>query len=61
MIRVKELGYDVFNALDIIENKEVFDDLLFNGGDGYLLYYLYNWKLNTNALYPNEMNVVLLW
>ena len=36
MIRAKELGYDVFNALDIMENKEVFDDLLFNGGDGYL-------------------------
>ena len=60
LIKAKELDYDVFNALDIMDSKTIFDELLFNGGDGYLQYYLYNWKLNTNVLYPSEIGVVLM-
>lgn len=36
LIKAKELGYDVFNALDIMENESVFKELLFAPGDGYL-------------------------
>lgn len=50
-------GGDVFNALEIMKNKEVFEDLKFMKGDGDLHYYFYNWKLN--AIPPSEMAVVL--
>ena len=38
------MGADVFNSLDIMENKSVFEDLKFGIGDGNLHYYFYNWK-----------------
>ena len=37
-------GFDVFNALDLMENKEFLDKLKFGIGDGNLQYYLYNWR-----------------
>jgi glycylpeptide N-tetradecanoyltransferase len=37
--------FDVFNALDIMDNKPVFDELHFGVGNGNLYYYLYNWYL----------------
>ena len=37
-------GFDVFNALDLMENKEFLEKLKFGIGDGNLQYYLYNWK-----------------
>lgn len=40
----KNEGADVFNALDLAENGPVFEDLKFGQGDGFLQYYLYNWK-----------------
>lgn len=60
LIQALENGYDVFNALDIMENEEVFKDLLFSGGDGYLNYYLYNWKLKKGVLLPHELGIVLM-
>lgn len=37
-------GADVFNALDVMENASVFEELKFGRGDGNLHYYFYNWK-----------------
>lgn len=37
-------GFDVFNALDLMENKTFLEKLKFGIGDGNLQYYLYNWK-----------------
>lgn len=37
-------GFDVFNALDLMENKAFLEKLKFGIGDGNLQYYLYNWK-----------------
>uniref|UniRef100_A0A1I7SUF9 Glycylpeptide N-tetradecanoyltransferase n=1 Tax=Bursaphelenchus xylophilus TaxID=6326 RepID=A0A1I7SUF9_BURXY len=37
-------GFDVFNALDLMDNKVFLSDLKFGIGDGNLQYYLYNWK-----------------
>lgn len=37
-------GFDVFNALDLMENKTFLEKLKFGVGDGNLQYYLYNWK-----------------
>ena len=53
----KSEGADVFNALEVMNNTSVFEDLKFARGDGTLHYYFYNWKLNT--IKPNEMGVVL--
>ena len=58
LIVAREEGADVFNALDLLENEGVFDELLFGAGDGFLQYYLYNWKCP--AMPAKEMGLVLL-
>lgn len=44
LISAKQLNFDVFNALDLMENNEFLTELKFGIGDGKLQYYLYNWK-----------------
>ncbi|CAL8342586.1 unnamed protein product [Arctogadus glacialis] len=44
LILAKTKGFDVFNALDLMENKTFLEKLKFGIGDGNLQYYLYNWK-----------------
>lgn len=39
-----QADYDVFNALDLMENSEFLEELKFGQGDGNLQYYLYNWR-----------------
>ncbi|KAL8274348.1 hypothetical protein Esti_001670 [Eimeria stiedai] len=46
----KQKDFDVFNALDVMENKTLFEDLKFGVGDGFLRYYLYNWRFSTVTL-----------
>ena len=36
--------FDVFNALDLMDNAEFLEKLKFGIGDGNLQYYLYNWR-----------------
>ncbi|KAI6177614.1 Glycylpeptide N-tetradecanoyltransferase [Aphelenchoides bicaudatus] len=50
-------GFDVFNALDLMENKAFLEDMKFGIGDGNLQYYLYNWK--TPEMKPEEVGLVL--
>ncbi|KAF3818510.1 hypothetical protein GH733_011927 [Mirounga leonina] len=38
------MRFNVFNALDLMENKTFLEKLKFGLGDGNLQYYLYNWK-----------------
>jgi glycylpeptide N-tetradecanoyltransferase len=45
LVKAKELGFDVFNALDIMDNGKFLEELKFGVGDGYLYYYLYNWRI----------------
>lgn len=59
LVKAKELGYDVFNALDIMENQEVFHELKFGVGDGFLHYYLWNWNLPTRVS-VDKLGVVLV-
>lgn len=47
LMMAKKMDYDVFNALDLMENKQFLDELKFGIGDGDLQYYLYNWKCPT--------------
>jgi len=49
---------DVFNALDVMENRAFFDNLKFGVGDGHLQYYLYNWKCP--EMEPTDVGLVLL-
>jgi glycylpeptide N-tetradecanoyltransferase len=53
-------GYDVFNALDLMENSSVLKDLKFGIGDGSLQYYLYNWRMTNAPLPPNDVGLILL-
>ena len=55
----KKKGYDVFNALDIMENKKVFEDHKFGVGDGNLHYYFYNWRVRD--VEPEGVSMVLVW
>ena len=45
LILAKNKEFDVYNALDIMENNQFLEDLNFGIGDGHLHYYLYNWRV----------------
>ena len=57
-ILAKQKNYDVFNALDIHNNSEFFEELKFGVGDGNLHYYLYNWRVN--KLNPGQCGITLV-
>ncbi len=58
LILAKNKGFDVFNALDIMQNEEVLKELKFGIGDGHLHYYLYNWRIP--ELTPKDVGIVLV-
>mmetsp|Transcript_29021 Transcript_29021/g.40074 ORF Transcript_29021/g.40074 Transcript_29021/m.40074 type:complete len:450 (-) Transcript_29021:101-1450(-) len=60
LIMAKLDDYDVFNALDIMQNEEFLKDLKFGIGDGYLQYYLYNWRMGGGSMLPQDVGLVLL-
>lgn len=60
LIKAKEMKYDVFNCLNVMDNKQFLDSLLFLKGDGYLNYYLYNWKLKETLLDADQVGIILL-
>lgn len=57
LISAKNAGFDVFNALDLMENKSFLEPLKFGIGDGNLQYYLYNWRCP--PIPPNKIGLVL--
>lgn len=59
LIVAKRKDYDVFNALDVMQNESFLKELKFGPGDGQLHYYLYNYRLQ-NGLKPMELGLVLL-
>ena len=58
LVLAKQKGFDVFNALDIMDNSEFLQELKFGVGDGHLHYYFYNWRIK--ELPPKEVAVVLV-
>ena len=58
LIIAKKNEFDVFNCLDLMDNKKFIEPLLFGQGDGTLRYYLYNWKCK--KLEQKEVGLVLL-
>ncbi|XP_021762167.1 glycylpeptide N-tetradecanoyltransferase 1-like [Chenopodium quinoa] len=59
LIIAKSKDYDVFNALDVMENESFLKELKFGPGDGKLHYYLYNYRLR-QPIKPSELGLVLL-
>ncbi|KAI8529692.1 hypothetical protein RHMOL_Rhmol12G0244500 [Rhododendron molle] len=59
LIVAKRKDYDVFNALDVMQNEGFLKELKFGPGDGKLHYYLYNYRLN-HVMRPSELGLVLL-
>ncbi|KAJ2913440.1 hypothetical protein MD484_g6978, partial [Candolleomyces efflorescens] len=49
LIVANEAGFDVFNALTLMDNVPVMQDLKFGVGDGLLNFYLYNWRTSPLA------------
>lgn len=43
----------MFNALDLMDNKDFLEKLKFGIGDGNLQYYLYNWRCP--AMQPHQV------
>uniref|UniRef100_A0A7S4K4H0 Glycylpeptide N-tetradecanoyltransferase n=1 Tax=Guillardia theta TaxID=55529 RepID=A0A7S4K4H0_GUITH len=59
LIIAKQLDFDVFNALNILDNdEEILKELKFGIGDGRLQYYLYNWRCKD--MQPSDVGLVLL-
>jgi len=44
LVIADQAKFDVFNALTLMDNNLFLRDLKFGPGDGYLKYYLYNWR-----------------
>ncbi|PPQ93264.1 hypothetical protein CVT25_015262 [Psilocybe cyanescens] len=44
LIIANEAKFDVFNALTLMDNMPILQDLKFGLGDGFLNFYLYNWR-----------------
>ncbi|KAF3439630.1 hypothetical protein FNV43_RR17908 [Rhamnella rubrinervis] len=59
LIVAKQKDFDVFNALDIMENESFLKELKFGPGDGQLHFYLYNYRIR-QELKSSEMGLVLL-
>jgi glycylpeptide N-tetradecanoyltransferase len=60
LIMARDNKFDVFNALDILENsREVLVDLKFGIGDGNLHYYLFNWRVH-QQFQPSDIGLILM-
>ncbi|XP_042052403.1 glycylpeptide N-tetradecanoyltransferase 1-like [Salvia splendens] len=59
LIVAKKKEFDVFNALDVMQNETFLKELKFGPGDGKLHYYLYNYRLK-HILRSSELGLVLL-
>ncbi|KAL1921853.1 uncharacterized protein VTP21DRAFT_10495 [Calcarisporiella thermophila] len=58
LVMAKNLGFDVFNGLDLLDNNLFIDELKFGPGDGFLNYYMYNWRCP--EVKRNKVGLVML-
>ena len=58
LIIARDLGFDVFNALDVLDNVQWLRDLKFGPGDGNLHYYAYNWQMPD--LVASDLGLILV-
>lgn len=59
LLKAKQCDFDVFNALNILDNALFLEELKFAAGDGYLHYYIYNWDMQKRIV-PGDVGVVLV-
>ncbi|EGR30518.1 n-myristoyltransferase 2, putative [Ichthyophthirius multifiliis] len=59
LILAKKYDFDVFNALNLMDNQNFLEELKFSPGDGNLHYYLYNWRIG-NKMEANQLGMVLV-
>ncbi|XP_037610240.1 glycylpeptide N-tetradecanoyltransferase 1-like [Sebastes umbrosus] len=57
LVLAKSKGFDVFSALDVMDNKSFLEKLKFSVDDKRLHYYLYNWMCPTMS--PDKVGLVL--
>lgn len=57
-IIAKNLGYDVFNTLDVGVDTDYLTSMKFLKGNGYVHYYLFNWALRGDVL-PKDIQLIL--
>jgi glycylpeptide N-tetradecanoyltransferase len=57
LVLAKKADFDVFNALDLMDNETFLEKLKFGIGDGNLQSYLYNWRCPT--MQPSQIGLVL--
>jgi len=58
LIKAAAEGFDVFNALELMDNGPVLKELEFGEGDGKLQFYVYNYK--TKPMPSGQVGVVML-
>lgn len=58
LIISKNLGFDVFNCLDIMDYSTIFSDLKFVRGTGELYYYFCNWTCK--SFDPNQISLLMI-
>jgi glycylpeptide N-tetradecanoyltransferase len=58
LVIARNMDFDVFNCVEIMDNGAFLKDLKFGEGDGCLNYYLYNWQ--TRPILPGENSIVML-
>ena len=60
MAQAAHHGYDVFNMVEVLQNKRLTTDagLLFKPGDGRLAHYLYNWRCP--AMEAEDIGIILV-
>lgn len=59
LVFARNEGADCVNALDTMENTpQVFEELKFGMGDGFLQYYVYNWKCP--SIHSSDVGLVLV-
>ena len=58
LVLAKQMNYDVFNCLDLMDNGTFLQDLKFGPGDGTLHYYIFNWAMP--QIPSNKLGLVLV-
>ena len=58
VISARNNGCDVFNCLDVMDNKQFIKNLLFTNGTGELYYHLFNYQMDTIS--ADKLGVVML-
>jgi glycylpeptide N-tetradecanoyltransferase len=58
LILAKNEGFDLYSALNVMDNESIFQDLMFGIGSNSLKYYFYNYQLP--SITPNELGIVLI-